>query len=124
MKHAHTFLVLALASLVGCSFYARGPEDYRKVTRDLLEKKNEKIEDCYKGELAASETAQGNVVVRFDVEAKTGNLTNIKVVDKKTNASENLQKCVVDALQGLKLDPPDQRTGEATFEWDFSRAKR
>ena len=124
MKSAQTVLLLTVCALLGCSFYARSPDDYRKATREVLEKKNDKIEDCYKGELAANEAASGKVVVRFEVEAKTGNLVKVKVVDKKTDASEGLQKCVVDALDGLKLDPPDQRTGQATFEWEFGRAKR
>lgn len=124
MKSAQTVLLLTLFALGGCSFYARSPDDYRTATREVLEKKNDKIEDCYKSELAANENAKGKVVVRFDVEAKTGSLVKVKVVDNKTDASEGLQKCVVDALDGLKLDPPDERTGEATFEWEFGRAKR
>ncbi len=124
MKHAPWFLALALSALVGCSFYARGPDDYRKATREVLETKNDTIKQCYKQELAAADTAHGKVVVRFEVEAKTGNLVKVKVVDKKSDASAGLQKCVVDALEGLKLDPADQRTGVATFEWDFGPAKR
>ena len=122
MKQAQIILLLALSGLVGCSFYARSPNDYRDATREVLEKRNSDIEACYAGELKNSATESGTVVVRFEVEAKTGNLVKVKVVDKKSTASEGLKKCVVDALQGLKLDPPDQRTGQATFEWDFDRA--
>jgi len=123
MKQAQTLLVLALAATMGCSFYARGPEDYRKATRELLDSKNEGVESCYKRQLKDNEKAGGTVVVKFEVEAKTGNIVNAKVVDKKSTASSELQKCVLDALEGLKLDPPDQRKGEATFEWEFARAK-
>ncbi len=70
-------------------------------------------------ELKASEGAKGVVVVRFEVEAKTGSVLKPEVVDAKTTAPEGLQGCVLDALGGLTLDPPDQRTGEATFAWQF-----
>jgi hypothetical protein len=125
MKNVQATLtvVLCLSSTVGCSFYARGPDDYRKVTRELLETKNENIVDCYKSELTANKSAKGKVVVRFEVEAKTGNLVKVKVVEKKSDADENLQKCVLSALEGLKLKPADQRTGQATFEWEFAQAK-
>jgi len=123
MKQAQTLLVLALAATMGCSFYARGPEDYRKATRELLDGKNKSIESCYKRQLKDDEKARGKVVASFQVEAKTGNIVKAKIVDKKTTAGKELQQCVLSALEGLKLSPPDQRTGKATFEWDFARAK-
>jgi len=123
MKQTRLPLCLALLSLGACSFYARGADDYRKATRELLETKNGSLEACYERSLADSEGAKGKVVVEFEVQAKTGKIVKAKVVETKTEASEALQRCVLSVLDGLKLDPPDQRTGNATFEWDFARAK-
>ncbi len=114
---------VAVVALAGCTFYARGPEDYRKATRELLDGQAGSIRSCYERELKRDDKASGKVVVRFDVEPKTGNLVNAKVVDDTTTATAPLQKCVLDALDGLKLDPPDQRKGEATFEWEFAPRK-
>lgn len=125
MKSAHLLMAaLSLVSLSACSFYARGADDYRKATRELLEKKNDSLEACYAKALDETEGAKGTVVVQFEVQAKTGKIVKAKIVEKKTDANEMLQRCVLSALDGLKLDPPDQRTGNATFEWDFARAKR
>lgn len=123
MKSAKALLMLMPALVAGCSLHARGPEDYRKATRELLDQKSTSIEGCYRRELTDIAETQGTVVVSFNVEAKTGNLVKAKVVDEKTNATPQLQTCVLDALAGLKLDPPDQRTAEATFEWQFEHAR-
>ncbi len=112
--------LLALASVAsGCAFYARGPEDYRKAVRKVLDTREKQLEACYKAELKADDKAKGKVVVKFDVEPKTGDITNAKVVEKQTTASEGLQQCVLKSLEGLKLDPADQRKGDATFTWHF-----
>lgn len=122
MKQARAPLTLMLAIVAGCSFHARSPDDYRQATRALLDERSGGVEGCYRRALTADQNAQGTVVVRFEVEAKTGNIVNAKVVDEKTTAKQELRTCVIDALDGLTLDPPDQRTGEATFEWEFGRA--
>jgi hypothetical protein len=59
--------------------------------------------------------------VHFDVAPKTGAFSNVDVVKDETTANKPLQKCVLTAIDGLKLDPPDQREGDATFAWDFAR---
>ncbi len=122
MKEAQTLLMLALAATMGCSYYARGPEDYRKATRELLDGQHSSIESCYKQKLSADAQAHGKVVASFEVEAKTGNIVNATIVVEQTTADSDLQQCVLTALGGLKLNPADQRTGQATFEWDFARA--
>lgn len=114
-------LVAAATMLTGCSFFARGPDDYRKAVRKVLDSRDKQVESCYKSELKSDDKAQGKVVVKFDVEPKTGNITNPAVVEKSTTASAGLQQCVLKSLEGLKLDPADQRKGEATFVWDFDR---
>ena len=44
---------------------------------------------------------------------------NVAADPNQSTAPDNLQNCVVKALEGVKLDPPDQREGQATFEWVF-----
>jgi hypothetical protein len=114
-------IILACTSAASCSFYARGPEDYRTAVRKVLERKQPDVESCYKQSYEKDKAVKGRVVVSFEVEPKTGNVVKPTVVPAGTTANEVLQKCVLSSLEGLKLDPPDQRTGAATFTWDFSR---
>ena len=120
MKQLALACVVA-AILPACSFYARGPNDYRDAVRNVLNGQQSSIEDCYKAAYEKDKTLGGKVVVRFDVEPKTGAISNAKVVEEATDAGPPLQQCVLSSLGGLKLDPPDQRKGEATFAWDFQK---
>jgi hypothetical protein len=112
-------LVVLMLLASGCSFYARGPDDYRKAVREVLAQKQGDVEGCYRRAHEGSPELKGKVVVRFDVEPKTGHIVNPLVVAEQTNANEVLQHCVTDSLSGLALAPADQRKGEATFAWNF-----
>jgi hypothetical protein len=111
--------LVALALTGGCSFYARGPDAYRQAVRNVVDTKAPAVETCYKSAKEQNPQSQGAVVVRFDVEPKTGDIVRPEIVKEQTNADETLQRCVLESLAGLKLDPPDQRLGQATFRWDF-----
>jgi len=93
---------------------ARGPDDYRKVTRSLVDSKKSQIEDCF------NETP-GKVVVNFTVEKKTGKIMNATIDDKKSTASAEVGSCVVSKIDGLTLGEPDMRDGAATFTWVFQK---
>lgn len=114
-----TLACLAGVLLSACSFYARGPSEYRDAVRNVLSERQSGVQDCYKLAYEQNETAGGKVVVKFDVEPKTGVIGNAKIVPEATDAPEVLQQCVLSSLSDLKLDPPDQRKGEATFAWNF-----
>ena len=114
-----TGLLLGAAFLVGCQFYARAPEDYAKETKALLASKNDEIKSCYDQLLQKDKDAEGVVAVDFKVEAKTGKITDPVVNEERTTAPDQLSTCVVQAIDGLALDPPDQREGVASFEYEF-----
>jgi hypothetical protein len=111
--------VLLSALVSGCSFYARGADDYRDATRDLLQTRGIQIQGCYNEVLGADRNAKGVVAIHFTMTEKTGALANPEVLPEST-APAALSDCVVKALVGLVLDPPDQRKGDATFRWEFS----
>ena len=98
---------------------ARGPARYRDDTRAVLETRNEQIKACYDGRLKSDKDAAGVVVVKFTVQKETGEFTNIELVEDQTTAGERLSACVLEAVQGLKLEPADERDGLATFTWEF-----
>jgi hypothetical protein len=112
-------IALLAATSTGCSFYARSTDQYKTDTRTVLEQQNGAIQGCYDTALAANPAQSGKVVVTFTVEKKTGNIMNVAADPNQSTAPDNLQSCVVKALEGLKLDPADQREGQATFEWVF-----
>ncbi|HEX7480281.1 MAG TPA: AgmX/PglI C-terminal domain-containing protein [Polyangiales bacterium] len=113
----NTALVTLALGFVGCA--ARDAEMYRTDTRALLETKNGAISACYNAELKADRKAAGKVVVRFTVQNDTGKIVDAKVDETQSKASPALGKCVVDAINGLTLDPADKRDGDATFSWEF-----
>lgn len=119
MKTLLPFTALFLAS-TACQFHARSPEDYASVTRALLETRSEQIQSCYDGVLKSNKDAAGTVVVHFTVKEETGAVTGAEVMPESTAAPE-LGQCIVSALEGLQLDPPDERQGDATFVWEFAK---
>ena len=114
---AAPLLALALAS--GCSFAARSADGYRDDTRALLERKNPDIKACYDEKLKADPQLSGTVVLKFKVLAKSGQFAKVKVDPEGTTAPKSLTRCIVHAIEGLKLDPGDQREAEARFRWEF-----
>jgi hypothetical protein len=118
MRTFNLFIIAPLLLTAGCSFYARDAEDYKKVTRELVETKNPSIKECYDVALATNDKVSGSVVINFTVEKKTGKIMN-PVVDPKSTAPAELSECVVSAIDGLILDPPDAREGQATFTWNL-----
>jgi hypothetical protein len=113
-------LVALLASVTGCQFYARSPEDYRDATQKVLDTKAGDIKACYDAQLKGKQDLQGKVTVHFTVEAETGLIKQVQVDPAGTTAPAELSNCVSTAINGLKLDPPDKREGVATWMYDFT----
>ena len=116
---AFSFSLLTAVMAAGCSFHARSAEDYRKATRELLETRNTDIRSCYDAELKKDPKAAGPVVVKFKVQKASGKIADAKVDDVNSTAPATLGQCVVQAIDGLALDPPDEREGDASFQWEF-----
>lgn len=119
MRAPSSIYAVLLCAAAGCSFHARDADSYRKATRDLLETRNPDIKGCYDAELKQDPKASGTVVVNFLVEKKTGKVLAARVDEAASSAPPGLRQCVVNALDGLALEPPDERDGEATFQWEF-----
>ena len=118
MTRASATALLLCCAATGCSFHARDAASYRKDTRALLATKDPDIKSCYDAELKKNPNVSGSVVVTFKVQKDTGAITDAKV-DKASDAPDSLGQCVVQALDGLSLQPPDAREGDATFLWQF-----
>jgi hypothetical protein len=121
MRKSPTHLaLLALAvTAVGCSVAARDANNYAQDTQKVLETRNGAIKACYDQLLKADAKIAGTVTVKFTVKTDTGDLADIKVDAAGTTAPEALSQCVVTSIQGLKLAPPDEQEGLATYTWNF-----
>jgi hypothetical protein len=111
-----------LGATAGCNFNARDAAKYRDDTTMLLATKGADLDNCYDAVLKATPTAAGKVTVIFTVEEKSGKIADAKADPARTTAPQPLIDCVVNAINGLVLVPPDQRKGNATFEYDFGQA--
>ena len=114
-------LLLAAAGSSACQYHARSPEEYQAVTRAVLDTRSAQIKSCYDEALKTDKNVGGMVVVHFTVVEETGAITGAEVT-KDSTAPEALGQCVVQALDGLAIDPPDERQGDATFVWEFKSA--
>lgn len=108
-----------VASAAACGGTARGLEAYRDDTSKLLETRNAQLQRCYSDALKTDAKLSGTVTVQFVVEKKTGTVTQPSVDQSKSTAPPVLGDCVVKAIDGLTLAPPDSNEGRATFVYEF-----
>jgi hypothetical protein len=114
------WLVAALAATAAaCGGTARGLEAYRSDTGALLETRSAQLQRCYSDALRTDAKLGGTVTVQFVVENKTGTITSPSIDHSKSTAPPVLGDCVVKAIDGLTLAPPDRNEGRATIVYEF-----
>lgn len=118
IRIAATYLILAAA----CSGTSRGLEAYRTDTRRLLETRNIALTSCYDNTLRSNAKLTGTVTIRFVVEKGTGTIKGASVDGAGASPHNLLGDCVLQAIDGLKLEPPDRNEGQATFVYEFKPA--
>ena len=111
------FAVIAIAS--ACSATKRGPETYRHDTQQVLETQTPAVKSCYDEVLKTDPKIKGTITVRFVVEKQTGMFSKAMIDPTKSSAPESLVLCVLNAINGLKLAPPDANEGQATFVYQL-----
>ena len=118
MRTTH-LIAASLLAATACTGTARGLEAYRDDTGKLLETRNAQLQSCYSDALKTDAKLSGTVTVQFVVEKKTGTVTQPSVDQSKSTAPPALGDCVVKAIDGLTLAPPDRNEGRATFVYEF-----
>lgn len=108
-----------LVSSLGCSGMARDTSTYESDTSALLDTRADALQACYDKQIGFNRQLAGKLTITFKVEKKTGKLTQLGWDKNRTSVDEGLATCVVSALEGLRLDPVDQRDGVATFTYTF-----
>ena len=108
-----------VASATACTGTARGLEAYRDDTGKLLETRTAQLQSCYCDALKTNAKLSGTVTVQFVVAPRTGAITQPSVDQSRSTAPPALGDCVVKAIDGLTLAPPDAHEGRATFVYEF-----
>ncbi|HEX3759985.1 MAG TPA: AgmX/PglI C-terminal domain-containing protein [Kofleriaceae bacterium] len=119
MMRMSSWLAASVLAIAACGGTARGLEAYREDTGKLLETRNAQLQSCYGDALKSDAKLSGTVTVQFVVEKKTGTVTQASVDQSKSTAPAVLGDCVVKAVDGLTLAPPDRNEGRATFVYEF-----
>jgi len=122
-RSASALCALSLALAAG-SCAVRAADVYREDVRKLLEAKRPILQACYEAELQTHSDAGGVVRVHFKVERETGRIVDPQIDDLQSTPNRTLRGCVLETLRDLALEPPDDRSGEATFVWEFTAARR
>jgi hypothetical protein len=115
-------LLAVIACNAACGGKARKPDMYREDTEKLLTTRNDQLKRCYEDALKNDPKLTGTVKVEFMIEKKTGAIKKPQVVPATATPSA-LGLCVLQALDGLKLQPADRHEGRATFEYAFQPTK-
>lgn len=111
-------VALLISAAAGCA--ARSDDFYARDVKALLETKGQSVTDCWMGVRASDPAAAGTVTVTFRVEEDTGNITGAAVDAANTTAAEPVSQCVIASLDGLALQPGDNRPANATYTWEFT----
>lgn len=115
--------ILSTASVLlagsGCAGPARGPAAYRADSSQLLQTRSDQLARCYDAALKTDGALSGTVTVQFVVEKQTGMLAHAAVDPARSSAPAALGECVLTAISGLALQPPDRNEGQATFVYEF-----
>ena len=108
-----------LASLAACAGSHRSVALYRDDTASLLDSRRADIKACYEGALQSDATLAGTVTVQFVVAQATGKIKHPTIDPTRSTATPALGACVLQAIDGLALAPPDRNEGRATFTYEF-----
>ena len=109
---------LAVLGAAACGT-ARTADAYRRDTQRLLASHTGSLRHCYDDALADDDSASGTVAVRFTVEPDSGAITGAAIDHERTTAPDALGRCVLRAVHGLALSPPDRNEGHALFVYEF-----
>jgi hypothetical protein len=98
---------------------ARSQAVYAADVSRLLETRNRDLQRCYEEVLKTQPAAAGIVTVKFLVLPSSGTIKDATIDRAQTTAPDVLDRCVLDAMVGLELAPPDRNEGRATFMYEL-----
>jgi len=115
----HLLFGAALATVAACAGPSRNVAAYRDDTASLLESRNPELKACYEAALQTDTKLAGTVTVQFVVQGESGTIKNPTIDPTRSTATPALGECVLKAINGLVLAPPDRNEGRATYTYEF-----
>jgi hypothetical protein len=115
--------VAASLATVGCGHFARGTTEYSVDVRQMLASRNDAVSVCYGRVLEQMPIAAGTVAIKFHVVPETGRLGQTRINPAKTTAPEPVQRCILENLDKMQLDPPDVNEAVGEVVWNFTPRK-
>lgn len=112
-------LLSALVCSAAACAHSRSQAVYAADTSNLLASRNDQLQACYNAALQTQPNAAGIVTVKFAVVPTSGEIKEVTIDPTHTTAPEALDKCVLEAMNGLALAPSDRNEGRATFSYEF-----
>jgi hypothetical protein len=109
----------ALASVAACAGPSRTVAAYRTDTASLLDSRGPELKRCYEAALATDTQLAGTVTIQFTVQSESGVIKNPTIDPTRSTATPALGACVIQAIDGLVLSPPDRNEGRATYVYEF-----
>jgi hypothetical protein len=113
-------IVALLAVTLGTGCAARSADMFRDDTQKLVDARQPDMKACYDAALKTDPKAAGTVKVNFVWEKSTGKLLNPTVDPAGTTAPASVHTCVTKAMEGLVLNPADNREGQGSWTFTFS----
>ncbi|MBC7978773.1 MAG: AgmX/PglI C-terminal domain-containing protein [Myxococcales bacterium] len=118
-KIPHVLAAALLASIAACAGPSRNVAAYRADTASLLESRRPELRACYEQALAGDTQLAGTVTIQFTVQSESGVIKNPTIDPTRSTATPALGACVIKAIDGLVLSPPDRNEGRATYVYEF-----
>lgn len=116
-----TGLVALSSFATGCAY--RDAKMFTDDTGKALATRNNEIKACYDGVLKGTPTAGGKVTIKFEVETEEGKIVKVQVDKAGTTAPDAVASCVTSNLNGLAISPPDKKTGDGSWVYEFAPGK-
>jgi len=113
--------LIPLLLVAGCAKSGMG-EAVRTDITQRMESVQPTIADCYKASLRENRKLKGMMVLAFTTAPSTGAFQGIEIV-RDDLGDQALQKCVVDAVGGLKLATPQKTSVSVEYPLDFAPTK-
>jgi len=114
-------LSLLLLVVAGCAKSGMGEAVRTDITMQM-ETIRPTVADCYKAALRDNRKLRGLIVVEFRAAATSGVFEGVQIV-RDDLSNPTLQKCVVEAVGGLKLATPQKTAVSVTYPLDFAPTK-
>jgi TonB family protein len=113
-------VIIGLAALIasGCGGAGMGASVRHDISA-RMETVSSPLSSCYKTALEERRRLAGVMWVRFDIEPKSGQFTNVRITRSEIQ-NQGLESCVVQTVSGLRLEAPQSTVVSVDYPVSFT----